>query len=47
MAKLTQEMKDLIAAQQCFVTCDNQLIKYAMRLNIEVRVMNPIDYIDG
>jgi predicted nucleic acid-binding protein len=27
------------------LTCDDKLIKRAMRLNIEIRVMNPVEYI--
>ena len=28
-----------------FLTCDDELIKCAKRLNLEIRVMNPIEYI--
>lgn len=28
-----------------FLTCDNELIKRSMRLNLEIRVMNPVEYI--
>ncbi len=30
-----------------FITCDEQLIKYAKRLSLEIKVVNPIDYIRG
>ncbi len=28
-----------------FLTCDEELIKRAKRLNLDIRVMNPVDYI--
>ena len=28
-----------------FLTCDDELIKRAMRLNLGIRVMNPVEYI--
>jgi len=30
---------------QCFLTCDDQLIKRVKRLGIDIEIMNPIDYI--
>ena len=30
-----------------FLTCDNDLIKAAMKLNLEFEVLNPVDYIRG
>ncbi len=30
-----------------FLTCDDGVIKYAKRLNLNIGVMNPIDYIRG
>jgi hypothetical protein len=30
-----------------FLTCDNELIKRSKRLNLELKIMNPIDYIRG
>jgi predicted nucleic acid-binding protein len=28
-----------------FLTCDDELIKHAKRLNLEIKIMNPVDYI--
>lgn len=28
-----------------FLTCDNELIKRAKRLNLEIKIMNPVEYI--
>ncbi|MBI5050321.1 MAG: PIN domain-containing protein [Nitrospirae bacterium] len=28
-----------------FLTCDEELIKYAKKLNLEIKVMNPVEYI--
>lgn len=28
-----------------FLTCDDELIKRAKRLNLDIRVINPVDYI--
>ncbi len=33
------------AKSRFFLTCDDMLIKRAKRLNIEIRVMNPVEYI--
>lgn len=33
------------AKGQFFLTCDEALIKRANRLNLEIRVMNPVEYI--
>lgn len=28
-----------------YITCDDELIKRANRLNLEIKVMNPVEYI--
>ncbi|MBI5196751.1 MAG: hypothetical protein HZA10_10580 [Nitrospirae bacterium] len=28
-----------------FLTCDEELIKYAKKLSLEIKVMNPVEYI--
>jgi predicted nucleic acid-binding protein len=33
------------AKARLFLTCDEALIKRAMKLNLEIRVMNPVEYI--
>ncbi|HUT52986.1 MAG TPA: PIN domain-containing protein [bacterium] len=30
-----------------FLTCDQELIKRSRRLRLELRVMNPVDYVRG
>lgn len=33
------------AKAQFFLTCDNELLKGAKKLNLEINVMNPVEYI--
>jgi predicted nucleic acid-binding protein len=33
------------AKAKAFITCDDQLIKRALKLNLAVEIMNPVDYV--
>ena len=35
----------IYANSHFFITCDDELIKRAKRLNLELRIINPVDYI--